>query len=457
MTNRNTEPRGDTRTPVSPSHSALLRAVDYVRVSTEEQKKRYGLASQIRKNRAYISAKGWRHIRTYSDEGISGSKQMGERGDFDRLMNDAETGSFDIVVVTRGDRIGRVGRTFWRWVWALEDMGIYVAVVNRDITNATPDGRAQMRREAEYAETEWENIRSRTQEGLQLKAETKGSPHIGGKPPFGYKIVNQGIVGESYLEINEDEAAIIRRVYDLAVGEELNFRQITARLNAEGSTARSGRRWTPDNLRNRIMTGPILNGVLTFRGENAKRDRDSNPIWGESVAIKLPRILTDEEAASLRRHVTSNARLSSLQRSVYPLSGRIVSACGGSYTGINVESLWEGRRYYRCNRRISKVPGDEKCKCPSIDAPALEAHVWHEVVALLDVLRQPGRGDGRSSCTRTRGDRSSYTSPLARDVVSTPNGDLVAPRGEGNDHGSDARTQEGRGVPGSGLVPKNRD
>jgi Recombinase zinc beta ribbon domain len=49
-----------------------------------------------------------------------------------------------------------------------------------------------------------------------------------------------------------------------------------------------------------------------------------------------------------------------------------------------MESRWKGRRYYRCDRRISKVPGDERCECPSIDAPALEAHVWHEVVGLLD-------------------------------------------------------------------------
>jgi hypothetical protein len=50
MTNGNTEPRGAIQTPVSRSHSAPLRAVDYVRVSTEEQKKRYGLAGQSRKN-----------------------------------------------------------------------------------------------------------------------------------------------------------------------------------------------------------------------------------------------------------------------------------------------------------------------------------------------------------------------------------------------------------------------
>jgi hypothetical protein len=112
-----------TQTPVTTS---VLRAVDYNRVSTEEQKRGYGITSGLRKTGAYISRKGWQHAGTYKDEGLSGSLGMGERGDFDRLMFDAEIRDtfgrrpFDVVVVPKGDRIGRTGRAFWRWVWALE-------------------------------------------------------------------------------------------------------------------------------------------------------------------------------------------------------------------------------------------------------------------------------------------------------------------------------------------------
>lgn len=59
--------------------------------------------------------------------------------------------------------IGRKGRAFRRWVWALEDIGVYVAVVADDYDNTTPEGRKKMRRDAESAEPEWETIRDRTQ------------------------------------------------------------------------------------------------------------------------------------------------------------------------------------------------------------------------------------------------------------------------------------------------------
>lgn len=50
-------------------------------MSTEEQKQGYGIAGQVRKNGRHIAGKGWDHVGTYKDEGVSGSKEMGERPD----------------------------------------------------------------------------------------------------------------------------------------------------------------------------------------------------------------------------------------------------------------------------------------------------------------------------------------------------------------------------------------
>ncbi|WP_159400392.1 recombinase family protein [Streptomyces sp. XY431] len=307
-------------------------------MSTEEQKLGYGIASQARKNSRHIANKGWDHVGTYKDEGVSGSKEMGKRPDFDRLTEHAKLGGFDLVVVEKGDRIGRVGRAFWRWVWALEDMGIFVAITNRNIDNTTPEGRAQMRREADYAETEWENIRSRTQGGLQEKAEDPGSPHIGDRPPYGYRIEAKGVKGESRLVVDEAERAVVQRVHDMVVIEGLNLRQAAIRLNAEGITCRSGRPWSVANLRDRIMSRAVLDAELIFRGAHAKTDADGRPLWGESVTIALPRILSEDEAATLRQKVAARAKTSGRNRAVYPLTGRLIGLCKASYTGISRES-----------------------------------------------------------------------------------------------------------------------
>ncbi|MGW4647193.1 recombinase family protein [Kitasatospora sp. NPDC004289] len=383
MTNPSTRPRAASATLARATAQRTLRAVDYLRVSTEEQKLGFGIASQAKKNARHIKGKSWDHVGTFEDDGVSGSKEMGERPDFDRLMECAERDEFDIVVVEKGDRIGRTGRAFWRWVWALEDINVFVAIVNRNIDNTTPEGRAQMRREADYAETEWENIRSRTQGGLQEKAEEPGSPHIGGRPPFGYRIKHKGTKRASRLVVDKGERKLIRRVYRMVVAENLNFRQIAIRLNTEGRTTRSGRPWSAANLRDRILSRAVLDAELVFRGEHAETDMDGNPVWGESVTISLPPVLEEHEAAALRRKVSSRSKPSSGNRAVYPLSGRLIGLCTEPYTGISRESLVAGRRNYRCSGKTETVPEQEVCDCSYVDAEAVETRVWSEVVKLL--------------------------------------------------------------------------
>ncbi|MGW4911245.1 recombinase family protein [Streptomyces sp. NPDC004270] len=377
MSNKSTALPSPIETAVRAVGTRALRAVDYLRVSTEEQRKGYGVARQSRKTTKHIALKQWAHIGTYKDEGVSGSLEAADRGDLKRLMDDAQQTPrpFDIVVVPDGRVIGRKGRAFWRWVWALEDIGVYVAVVADDYDNTTTEGRKKMRRDADYAETEWETIRDRTQGGLQEKAELTPAAHIGGRPPYGYRIADKGTPG-SYLVVDEGEAKVIRHVYDLVVGEGLNLRRATIRLNSEGVKARSGKSWTRDNLRDRVMSTPVLDAMMIFRGKHAKTDEDGTPLWGDSVKIQLPRILTEEESAELRRKVAETAKHSNGQRSFYPLSGRVVSLCQRTYSGFSYATERECGRFYRCAGGTPRDPSRKACGCSRIDADALEKHVW---------------------------------------------------------------------------------
>ncbi|MFD8721974.1 recombinase family protein [Streptomyces sp. NPDC059629] len=383
MSNESTALSSSIETAARAVGTRTMRAVDYLRVSTEEQKKGYGVARQSRKTTRHIALKQWTHVGTYKDEGVSGSLEAADRGDLKRLMDDAQQTPrpFDIVVVPDGRVIGRKGRAFWRWVWALEDIGVYVAVVADDYDNTTTEGRKKMRRDADYAETEWETIRDRTQGGLQEKAELTPAAHIGGRPPYGYRIANKGTPG-SYLVIDEDEAKVIRRVYDLVVGEGLNLRKATIRLNSEGIRSRSGKSWIRDNLRDRVMSTPVLDAVITFRGKHANTDEDGNPLWGDSVVIELPRILTEEQSAELRRKVAETAKHSSGQRFFYPLSGRVVSLCQRTYSGMGYASERECARFYRCAGSAPKDLSQKSCGCSRIDADALEKHVWTHVTEI---------------------------------------------------------------------------
>lgn len=45
---------------------ATLRAVDYLRVSTEEQTEGYGISYTGKRTARYIQNKGWTHVGTYA-------------------------------------------------------------------------------------------------------------------------------------------------------------------------------------------------------------------------------------------------------------------------------------------------------------------------------------------------------------------------------------------------------
>jgi DNA invertase Pin-like site-specific DNA recombinase/transposase/uncharacterized coiled-coil protein SlyX len=379
---------------------APLQAVDYLRVSTEEQAKGYGIAYTGKKTAKYIEAKGWLHADTYADEGFSGSLEAHKRGDLSRLMGDArrEPRPFDVVVVYEERAIGRRGRAFWPWVWELEDLGVFVAVVKDDYDNTSPAGRSKMRKGADYAEDEREKIRDRTQGGLQEKAEEGG--YTGGTVPYGWRVQDQGKKGESrlVLDISEEhghlkgEAITLRRARSLIVEELKNWTQAAIALNSEGMLTRSGGPWSRENLRARVMSRAVLEGVQVFRdpdskdarsGRGTKVDREGNPVFGATVTIKLDEVFTEKQVRELKEAAARiGAQRAPRDRShIYPLSKRIVSLCGAHYVG-QIQTI-SGRRKYTCAGKQPRHAGGPVCGCSQIDAQRIEQEVWRRVARLL--------------------------------------------------------------------------
>ncbi|MFD5492222.1 recombinase family protein [Streptomyces sp. NPDC127091] len=372
-----------------------LRAVDYLRVSTEEQVKGYGIAYTGKRTKKHIANKQWDHVGTYADEGYSGSLEAHERPDLNRLMQDARQvpRPFDVVCVPEERAIGRAGRAFWPWVWELEDLGVFVAIVKGDYDNTTAEGRSRMRKAADRAEDERETIRERTQGGIQEKAEEGG--YIGGKVPFGYRVIDKGIKGESRLGIDDcancqpgctlkHEADFLRvgRAYFVELRD---WSEVAMRCNSDGYRKRNGEPWGYHSARQQILSDIILEARQVFRGSRyVQRDSDGNPVYGEAVVIKLDPIFTPEEVAELRQANKKPPRKSPTSRT-YTLSGRIVSPCGKRYVGGG-----KGRRekQYRCQGRIAAYPGAPTCDCGYLRAEPIEAEAWRKVKKLLGNLDQ---------------------------------------------------------------------
>lgn len=395
-----------------PLAGVRLRAVEYLRVSTEEQAKGYGIAYTGKKTSKYIADKDWEYAGRYADEGVSGSLPANDRKDLKRLMTDArkQPRPFDVVVVYEERAIGRAGRAFWPWVWELEDpIGVFVAVVKGDYYNTTPEGRSRMRKAADYAEDEREKIRDRTQGGLQEKAESGG--YVGGTVPYGWRIQDQGKKGESRLVLDifeEDgflkgEALTLRHARTLIADDGLDWTEAACRLNLEGMLNRSGRPWSRENLKSRLMSRAVLEGKQVYRdtdsrdsryGRGTVVDTEGNPVYGPTVVIKLEPVFTEYQVKQLKKAAEkiSTRRAPKSGKRVYPLSKRIDSLCGSYYVGGIQTST--GERTYICSGKREKYAGAETCTCSQIDAGRIEAAVWGEVTQLLgntdELMRQAG-------------------------------------------------------------------
>lgn len=101
------------------------------------------------------------------------------------------------------------------------------------------------------AEMERENINRRTTGGRKIKASKGG--YSGGRAPMGYKVQN----GE--LVINEEEAKVVRRIFELR-DKGVVLLEIVDTLNAEGYVTRAGKKFLISTVQS------IVNNRKTYEG-----------------------------------------------------------------------------------------------------------------------------------------------------------------------------------------------
>lgn len=362
-----------------------------LRVSTQEQAQGHGLDIQENAGRVYVESRpGWvlRPELVFRDEGVSGA--LVHRPAMLLLEQAARQGLIDVVVVHKFDRIGRTGKAFWTWIWAMEDLGVGFASVTQDIDTTTAFGRQQLQFHALMAETEWKLICERTQGGRQRTALEGG--WVGGPPPWGYAVEQTGKRG-STLVINEPEARVVRTAVRLIVEEKKNVSEAARELNALGCLSRSGRPWTASNLHRRLKSPVLLKGEVVFRNpagrgkSGTKLDQDGVPLHGDSVTIVVPRIVPEGETEALAEAMRERGHASHAAAESYPLSGRILGTCGHRYVGSYRKT--NGTRYYRCGGGNNGKGPQTRCSDAHLTADDVEAAVWREVMALLADPQEP--------------------------------------------------------------------
>lgn len=240
-----------------------MRAGIYVRVSTEEQAKEgYSLAAQRRVLEAWATVKGCTSVTSYVDEGYS-AKNL-RRPQAQALIRDCKTGMLDIVIVWRLDRLFRNLRDT---LDVVEDVfranNVELISTSENIDTSTPSGRLMLNILASFAQAEREGTEERVR--MVSTELAKQCQHMGGVPPFGYKVVSK------QLCVDDREAYAIRylfSMYDSGHG----YNQIIRWLNDNGFKTRRGGRFGKNSLHD-ILTNEKYVGVYVYN-RSAPMTRD---------------------------------------------------------------------------------------------------------------------------------------------------------------------------------------
>ena len=209
----------------------------YRRTSTFEQAA--SLVEQLRKNTVIAQFRCDSlalEFQDFCDEGISGSVPVKERPAGKELLEVAKRG--DCIIVTKLDRMFRSARDFLVMRDEFEERGLDLIIGDLSTSPVTSDiwAKCFLGIMAQIADLERGMIRERMRDGRKAK-KAKGG-HIGGKTPYGFKVVGSG--KEARLEGCIEELEVLHLARKLYHERGKNAAQVAVMLDALGYKSRAG-------------------------------------------------------------------------------------------------------------------------------------------------------------------------------------------------------------------------
>jgi site-specific DNA recombinase len=333
-----------------PHNNSKPRAVGYCRTSGEKQRDNTSIPRQKSDIEKFIANNGWKFIRHYVDESISGSKVAG-RDNFKQMMKDAANGQFDIIVLYDISRFARDGSDIIRESYFLKNnFGIHV-IDTKGFDNRKPRNALLNFVFAGVAEDERLRIMDRTIIARIHNAK-KGLPWAP-KPPFG-RAFKRSSKNNGKWYLTEDGKKLRELLKRYVNGESL-------RHLAKEYGFLSGQTITRKVRESQLSAGTY---VAKFH---------SPEIGIEDLEVQIPdfpAVISPELEKRVIERMEHNKKCNKQTKRKYLLSGFVTcDHCGKSLNGQTKNGV-----YYRHNNFYAD--GSKKCLYyRSIRADILESHV----------------------------------------------------------------------------------
>ena len=365
------------------------RVCIYARVSTSRQAKNdLSIPDQIERGERWCEQMGATVVETVVEPGASAMDD--DRPHFQQMIARATGGErpFDIILVHSLSRLFRNAMHFMQYRATLKFAKVRIVSITQSFGD-DPASELALGMLAMFDEyTSLENAKH-TQRAMLANA--KLGFWNGQTPPLGYRTYEATrLEGKSKrkLEVNEDEAYLVRKIFELYVqgppgGGPLGVTRVAIWLNENGYKLR-GKPFHVSNVQT-ILRNTAYVGVAFYNKRDSKTgERRPETEW---IGIPVPPIVDtdqfDAAQAKLVDHRPQNqsARVTTTENFLVGLArcGCNGDGCGGAMT--NNTSKSGQYKYYACSNRARS--GTTVCKGRRIPMPRLDEIVLNALETRL--------------------------------------------------------------------------
>ena len=292
---------------------------------------------------------GWEIVDTRSEKGVSGFKvSANDRDAIIDIREAAAQKKFDVLLVYMFDRLGRKeDETPFIVQWFINNgIEVWSAVEGQQKIEQHVDKLLNyIRYWQAQGESEKTSVRVKTAQAQMIQ----DGRFRGGTVPFGYNLEQNGRVNKKGfplgdLAINEQEAAVVRTIFDRYVTHGYGTQRICSYLADNGMTNRAGRRFTNTTIQN-ILKRQTYIGILSGGGVQSDVIPELQ-IISPDVFERANEIATERSIGYSERRIPLNTKGNAL------LSGNVF--CGHCNARLTLTT--NGKKYLRKDGEVTVTP-----------------------------------------------------------------------------------------------------
>lgn len=347
--------------------------------------------------RDFADKMGWVIVNEEQETGVSGYKvSANDRDKLQLIKKRAEQGKFDILLVFMFDRLGRKSdETPFVVEWFVKH-GVRVWSVNEGeqrFESHTDRLTNYIRYWQADGESQKTSIRTKTARGQMVQE----GRFRGGGVPYGYRLAPSGILNKRKhevckLEIDEDEARVVRMMFNLCVGSGYGRSKIANMISGQGIKTRSGTNWHEATV-GHILHNIAYTGVLRSGESQSEIFEELQIVDPDTFALAQKLMAERVNEFNAQRTMPKNISGQAL------LSGNVFCGhCGGRLTlttngtvrhNLKGGTVFRRRVRYVCyNKTRHRVDCDGQTGYTTHILDGLVTRVLHQVFDKMKSIRE---------------------------------------------------------------------